>query len=324
MESFKKHNCIKSSETTAENITEKTYENTAKNKNGHTMYALNDAWKGVLLIVLSAFCYSLMSLFVRLAGDLPTFQKSFFRNLVAAIVGFALLLKSRSLKIEKSSLPALIGRTIAGTVGILCNFYAIDAMNISDASILNKLAPFFSILFSILILKEKSTWKDLLLVAVAFSGALFVVKPSFQLEKSLPALIGVLGGLGAGLAYTFVRYLGKKGERNAVIVFFFSACSCLIMLPFAIAQYQPMELAQLGWLLLAGIAASGAQFSVTAAYACAPAKDISVYDYSQVLFTAVWGALFLTEFPDFLSIIGYIIIIGAAFVKYLLSRKRKN
>ena len=159
---------------------------------------------------------------------------------------------------------------------------------------------------------------------MAFCGALFVVKPSFQIEKSLPALIGVLGGLGAGLAYTFVRYLGKKGERNAVIVFFFSACSCLIMLPFAIAQYQPMELAQLGWLLLAGIAASGAQFSVTAAYACAPAKDISVYDYSQVIFTAVWGALFLMEFPDFLSIIGYIIIIGAAFIKYLLSRKRKN
>ncbi|MBQ1942527.1 MAG: DMT family transporter, partial [Clostridia bacterium] len=201
MEPFENKNSIKPSE------------NTAKNKNGHTMYAMNDAWKGVCLIVLSAFFYSLMSLFVRLAGDLPTFQKSFFRNLVAAIVGFALLLKSRSLKIEKSSLPALIGRTIAGTVGILCNFYAIDAMNISDASILNKLAPFFSILFSILILKEKSTWKDLLLVAVAFSGALFVVKPSFQLEKSLPALIGVLGGLGAGLAYTFVRYLGKKGER---------------------------------------------------------------------------------------------------------------
>ena len=298
-----------------------------KNKKNHpTIYALNkkqSALQGVFFIVLSAFFYSLMSLIVRRSGDVPTFQKSFFRNLVATAVGFALLLKSGSLKMKKGSLPALLGRTIAGTVGILCTFYAIDRMNISDASILNKLAPFFSVVFSILILKEKASWKDWALVTVAFGGALFVVKPSFSLTKSLPAFIGVLGGLGAGLAYTFVRYLGKRGERNAVIVFFFSGISSLVMLPLALWQYKPMTLAQTGWLLLAGVAASGAQISVTAAYTYAPAKEVSVYDYSQVLFTALWGALFLAEFPDWLSVIGYVIIIGAAVVKYLTSRKKK-
>lgn len=277
---------------------------------------------GIVYIVLSAFCYSLMSLFVRLAGDLPTFQKAFFRNFIAALVGLSLLLKSGSFKMQKGSLPALLGRSIAGTVGILCNFYAIDNMNISDASILNKLAPFFSIVFSILILKEKAGWKDWLLVALAFSGALFVVKPSFAISQSLPAVIGVIGGLGAGLAYTFVRKLGNHGERTAMIVFFFSAFSCLTMLPMAIVGWQPMSLAQTGFLLLAGVAASGAQFTVTKAYTFAPAKEISVYDYSQVLFTALWGALFLTEFPDYLSVIGYVIIIGAAVIKYVLSHKK--
>ncbi len=300
----------------------KSSKNQAETENGHTMYEVNTAFRGVLLIILSAFFYSLMSLFVRLAGDLPTFQKAFFRNLVAALVGFVMLAKSGSFKMQKGSFPALLGRTIAGTIGVICNFYAIDNMNISDASILNKLAPFFSVIFSILILKEKASWKDWTLVIVAFIGALFVVKPSFAFEKSLPALLGVLGGLGAGLAYTFVRYLGKKGERNAVIVFFFSFCSCLVMLPMALLQYQPMTWMQIVWLLLAGVAASGAQFSVTAAYTYAPAKEISVYDYSQVLFTALWGGLFLMQFPDGWSIVGYVIIIGAAVVKYLLSRKK--
>jgi len=305
------------------------YEMKDKNeKNNPTMYALKNkkqyALGGVFFIILSAFFYSLMSLFVRLAGNLPTFQKAFFRNFIATFVGFALLIKSGSLKMQKGSLPALIGRTIAGSIGVICNFYAIDRMNISDASILNKLAPFFSVVFSILILKEKASWKDWVLVALAFCGALFVVKPTFSSAESLPAFIGVLGGLGAGLAYTFVRYLGKKGERNAFIVFFFSGCSCLIMLPMAIVQYQPMNFMQVVWLMLAGVAASCAQLSVTAAYTHAPAKDISVYDYSQVLFTALWGALFLAEFPDWLSVIGYVIIIGAAVAKYLTSRKRKE
>ncbi len=283
----------------------------------------NGAWKGISCILLSAFFYSLMSLFVRLAGELPTFQKAFFRNLVAAFVGLALLIKSGSLKMQKGSLPALLGRSIAGTVGILCNFYAIDNMNISDASILNKLAPFFSVVFSFFLLKEKAGWKDWLLVGVAFLGAVFVVKPSFGLEKSVPAIVGVVGGLGAGLAYTFVRYLGKRGERASVIVFFFSAFSCIAMLPMAIIGYQPMSWAQVGFLLLAGCAASGAQFSVTAAYTFAPAKEISVYDYSQVLFTALWGGVFLSQFPDYISIIGYVIIIGAAVTKYWIAKKSK-
>ena len=292
-----------------------------ENKKHPTMYAMNNHLQGIVLIILSAFFYSLMSLFVRLAGDLPTFQKAFFRNFIAMVFGFALLVKRGSFKMQKGCLPAHIGRTIAGSIGVICNFYAIDHMNISDASILNKLAPFFSVVFSIFLLKEKASWKDWALVAVAFCGALFVVKPSFSSTASLPAFIGVLGGLGAGLAYTFVRALGKKGERNAFTVFFFSGCSCLIILPMAVVQYQPMAWGQVGWLLLAGLAASGAQFTVTAAYTCAPAKDISVYDYSQVLFAALWGRLFLSQFPDWLSVIGYAIIIGAAVVKYTLSRK---
>ena len=83
-----------------------------------------------------------------------------------------------------------------------------------------------------------------------------------------------------------------------------------------ILQYQAMEPMQVVWLLLAGLAASGAQFSVTAAYKYAPAKEVSVYDYSQVLFTAVWGMLFLGQFPnDLWVILGYVVIIGAAVLK---------
>ena len=158
----------------------------------------------------------------------------------------------------------------------------------------------------------------------AFCGALFVVKPTFSSTASLPAFVGGLGGLGAGLAYTFVRKLGKNGERNAFIVFFFSGVSTLVMLPLAALQYQPMTLAQTGWLLLAGVSAGCAQLSVTSAYTCAAAKDISVYDYSQVLFTALWGGIFLSQFPDGWSVLGYVIIIGAAVAKYLLSRKKKS
>ena len=277
---------------------------------------------GVLCILLSAFFFSLMSVFVRLSGDLPTFQKALFRNAVAAVTAFCLLVRSRSFAIKKGCFLPLLARAVAGTVGIIGNFYAIDHMYVSDASLLNKLAPFFSVIFSFFILKEKASWKDWLLVFIAFFGALFVVKPSFDLSKSIPALVGVLGALGAGLAYTFVRYLGGKGERASIIVFYFSVFSTAAVLPMAIADFQPMTAAQVVFLLLAGLAASVAQFALTTAYSFAPAKEISVYDYSQVLFAAIWGVLFFSELPDWISFIGYAIIISAALVKYFLGKKK--
>lgn len=44
--------------------------------------------KGMVMIILSAFFFACMNVSVRLAGDLPSVQKSFFRNLVAAFCGY--------------------------------------------------------------------------------------------------------------------------------------------------------------------------------------------------------------------------------------------
>lgn len=105
--------------------------------------------------------------------------------------------------------------------------------------------------------------------------------------ESVPALLGALGGAGAGFAYTCVRRLGKGGVHGSVIVLAFSAFSCISVIPGVILTYAPMTAFQFVSLLLAGAAAAGGQFSITAAYTKAPAKEISVFDYTQVLFAAL-------------------------------------
>lgn len=273
--------------------------------------------QGIMYIIMAAFFFACMSFFIRKAGNLPTMQKGFFRNVVAMFAAAVMLLRTEDkFKIKKGSIPSLLMRAICGTIGLICNYYAIDHMNISDANILNKLAPFFAIIMSALILNEYANRFEWSMVIVAFIGALFVVKPTLDM-KCIPAVVAAIGGLGAGTAYTFVRKLGKQGERGPVIVMFFSTFSCIITLPFVIFDFHPMTLMQLIYLLIAGICAAAGQFTVTQAYAKAPAKDISVFDYSQVLFAAILGFLFLNQIPDIYSIIGYIIIIGAAIIKWI-------
>ena len=272
--------------------------------------------QGILYIILAGFCFALMTFFVRLSGDLPTMEKAFFRNGVALIVSIVMIIISgESIRIKKGAGFSLFMRCFCGTVGLICNFYAIDHLNIADANILNKLSPFFAIIMSYFILDEKAGIVQWICVAAAFIGAIFVVKPSFHMEFAY-AMVGVLGGFGAGIAYTFVRKLGAMKVKSPVIVMYFSLFSCLVTLPFIFFNFKPMTLKQLLFLIAAGICATGGQFSITTAYKKAPAGEISVFDYTQVIFAALLGFVFLGQIPDILSITGYVIIIGSAVFKW--------
>lgn len=280
---------------------------------------MKQRYQGIICIIISGFFFANMTFFVRLAGDLPSMQKAFFRNFIAFLVSFFILMKGKKRILpKKKSLVPLLLRSTFGTIGLVCNFYAIDHMNISDANMLNKLSPFFAIIMSYFLLKEKANKVEWGAVIVAFVGALFIIKPSFSVEF-LYALCGVMGGFGAGLAYVYVRKLGMMGEKGLIIVMCFSFFSCVFVLPFMIAQYKHMELWQLACLIGAGMFATGGQLSITAAYTKAPAKEISVFDYSQVVFAAILGFLFLNQKPDVFSVIGYVIIIGTAILKWMYS-----
>lgn len=279
---------------------------------------MNNRTKGVLCIIASAFCFSLMNMFVRLSGDLPTPQKSFFRNAVALAFAVVILLREgQKFHIGKGNLKYLLLRSGAGTLGILGNFYAVDHLAQSDASMLNKMSPFCVILFSYLILKEKLTRWQVLAVVTAFLGSLFVIKPTFSNLQLVPSLIGLLGGIGAGFAYTQVRILGLRGVKSTVIVAFFSGFSCLTMLPFLLLDYHPMTLAQLVILICAGLAAAGGQFGITKAYTYAAGREVSVFDYTQIIFSTLIGFLVFDQLPDGWSFVGYTLIIAAAIFIFL-------
>ena len=125
--------------------------------------------KGIGFILLAAFGFSLMTTFVKLSGDLPTFEKAFFRNFVAMVVFGIIMIKQHiSFIPEKKNVPDLFCRSFFGTLGLLCNFYAIDRLNIADANMLNKMSPFFAVIFSIIILKEKPKLVQIIGVITAF------------------------------------------------------------------------------------------------------------------------------------------------------------
>jgi drug/metabolite transporter (DMT)-like permease len=279
---------------------------------------LNNKTKGIIFIILSAFGFAMMSAFIKMSGDLPSFQKTFFRNIISLLVAFSLILNSKnSFFGKKENQKTLILRSFWGTLGIILNYYSIDRLVLSDANMLNKLSPFFVIIFSWLFLNEKINIKQILAILIAFIGALFIIKPAFNSEI-IPGIIGALGGVTAAAAYTCVRALSGKENPNT-IVFYFSFFSSIITLPLMLMSYTPMKIIQLTYLILAGIFASLGQFGITFAYKYAPAREISIFDYSNIIFSALISLFLFGILPDYLSVIGYIIIFLASLYMFIFN-----
>lgn len=278
--------------------------------------------KGILLLVLSSFCFALMSAFVRLSGDLPFFQKVLFRNAVSVAVAGGVLLKRR--------IPPRVGagcgvplalRVFCGTVAVFCNYYAIDHLMLANSNSLSKLSPFFAILFAALFLGERVDRGQLACIALALMGSLFLIFPHVE-ALGLSAAVGLLGGVMSGGAHVALRALRRDGGMDgSTIVFIFSAVSTLVVLPANLLFWTPMTTGQIVYLLLAGSSCAAAQYALTNAYCYAPPKDISVYDSTQILFSGLLGYLLFGQVPDPMSWVAYFFITMASVLLFLYYRK---
>ena len=277
--------------------------------------------RGILAIVASAFGFALMALFVRLCDDyggaVSSFQKGFFRNVVALAIAAVAFGRARG-RGEACRLPSrgtwapLVLRAALGTCGIFANFYALSHITIAEGQTLNKTAPFFTVLFAWLFLGERAGRRQLAPLALAFVGVLLIAKPGFAGAEAFPLAMGLLGGVCAGGAYACVRGLRRHAVSPSFIVLFFSAFSCLASVPFMVAGFDPMTWRQVLILFGAGAGAALGQFGITLAYGFAAPREIAVYDYSNILFTAAFGLAFFGQFPDLWSLCGFAAIILAA------------
>lgn len=282
---------------------------------------MKDNKKAIIFILLSAFAFTLMSTCVKLIDSIPTYEKVFFRNLINLAVAIFILKKSKiSFWGEKKNRKALFARGVLGFLGVVCNFYSVTQMNLADASMLFNLTPFFVTLFAIFIMKEKILKIEYYSLFSAFVAVLLVIKPQFNISF-LGGLIGVLGAAFAGGAYTLVSHINKK-ENPATIVFYFTFVSVILTIPFMLYNFVVPDFKAFIYLILTGIFATMGQFMVTLAYKYGKPSEVAIYNYTSIIFALLLGYFIWKEIPDYLSILGSIILIGTGINLYI--QKRKN
>lgn len=275
--------------------------------------------KGILLMLMSALMFSAMQIVVHLTGDrIPLMEQVFFRSIVCAVMCFVILRKNKlPLFGEIKNQPLLFLRSGFGSLGIITLFYASARANQADVTILSKLSPFLITLFAFLFLKEEIAKIQVPALLIAFCGVLFVARPAFN-SNVLPLFMAFLNSIFSSVTYTLLAY--SKDKVNAfTIIMHFSVFGTVVSIPFFVTNIVVPDPKDLLLLLLMGVFGGFGQIALTYAYRMAPASEVSIYNYSGILFSMFLGYVVLGETVAHTSLLGGGLVILASLLTYRYS-----
>ena len=261
-----------------------------------------------------------MSLLVKAVGrGIPSQEIVLARGVVTAVLSWAMIRRA-GLSARGRERGLLLLRGVLGFAALSCFFYALVHLPLADATVIQYTSPVFTALIAALVLSEGMGSREVLGVGTGLAGVILVARPSFLFGGGStagldPVAVGVaLAGavLSAG-AYVTVRRLGRT-EDPLVVVLWFSVIVVAGSIPTAAPDL--VWPTPWGWVGLAGVgvATQVAQVYLTRGLKLERAGRATAVGYLQIVFAALWGALFFGEIPDAWSVAGALLVIGGTFL----------
>lgn len=277
--------------------------------------------KGIVYSILASLVFSLMNLFVKLVSkDIPSIEIVFFRSLVGSIITYCLM-KKHNVKFSKDNRSILFLRGLCGSLYLISYFYIISVLPLADVSILINLSPFFVIVFSAIILKEKIGRLKYLMLFVALAGTIITINPTSFNSYSIIALIGVFSAICSAGASISIRHLSKT-KNSYEIIFYFLFMALIVSTPMMWNKFIVPDLYELTLLILIGTVSYLGQYFLTKAYTYEKAPIVAGTRYISIAFNVFWGLVIWGEIPKTTTIFGGSMIVFACIYLALYKDKK--
>ncbi len=285
-------------------------------------HVISDKSKGMILILLSAFCYSVMTVLLKYVNGVPSIQKCFVRNVVTCLIAVTIMTREKNVwnHLNLKNGLCLFLRALFGTSSMVLYYYAVDRMLVANITILSMTAPFFSVLISAVLLHEKVKPYHILALLMAFVGIMLVAQPGGAQESVVPILAALFNAIFSAMGLVMTRILGKHHVDSGLVLLVSSLVGIAATVLLNGKQQIIIGINALMILLLSGVIGGIGNYFVTKAYGYAPAKEISIFDYSQIVFSMLLGLWLFAETPDSLSIVGYFLVTAAAVYMFQKTR----
>ncbi|QFU15691.1 DMT family transporter [Microvirga thermotolerans] len=250
-----------------------------------------------------------------MAAHYPIFQVAFLRFACGTLVATGVVAAVRPGWPSRETVAANLLRSVAAVVTAVSFFYALGQLPLAETLVLSFLSPMFIALFGMLMLREKVDGRIVLAIAVGFGGTLIVVLGQSDAAQAARSWSGVGAALLSAVTYAFsLVLLRQRAQRDRFmhIVFFQNIGPCVLVAPFALLVWQPLNGPHLAWFMVMGVLGVIGHILMATAYAKAEAARLAPLEYTALIWAAAIGYGVFSEIPTWATLGGGTLIVLAA------------
>lgn len=295
---------------------------------------INKTMLGVVFAAINAFMLGGMSLSAKWLGEyFGAIEVTFWRNLASVVLLFAWLIVIRNLDIFKTSRPkAHLFRSAIGTVGIALGMYTVSVMSLAETTVLLFTSPLFTVLLSVLFLKEKVGFYRMGAVLVGFMGVAITALPGIMDSANVFPILGLAAGLGwgffSGSVDATLRWMGTTENTYTTTMYFllFGVIACGLYWPFSVTPIDAIAMDDwpvvVGIIALLGFTGTTALLAKTQSYRLGEASIIAPIMYTMLIWSVAFDYLFWGRIPTWNVLLGAAIIVASNM--FILYREREK
>ncbi len=282
-----------------------------------------------LLMLVSALLFSLMAVCVKWAStQYDAGELVFYRSLIGVLF-ITVLSRARGTTL-RTTMPAMhFWRSASGVASLALWFYALGGLPLATAMTLNYMSSVWMALFllggAVMLGAARVDGRLVAAVLAGFAGVALVLRPALDQQQIWHGLAGLLSGLLAAMAYLQVTALGRAGEPEERIVFYFSLGGLAVgALWIALQGASGHTLRGVALLLAIGLLATTAQMMMTRAYRIGHTLSNASLQYLGIVFSFVFGVLLFDDPVTWMALAGMALIIAAGLTATLLRARQQH
>lgn len=273
---------------------------------------------GIFWMCMATLISSFSGALVReLAGQIPTFELVFFRNLIAVAVLIPIVRRQGVGLPGRAQWPVYGMRILFAFCAMVFLFYALARMPIADVYALQYTIPLFTILLAVLFLGQKADRHAWAACFIGFAGTLIVMRPGI-IEITLAALGAITAAFLSAGSNTTIKILSRTENAESITLWTNIGMLPLAFIPMLFVWVTPTA-EQWPLIIGVGVISSIGGYCFTRAVSSADARIVQPFQFSRMIFATAIGWIMFSELPDLWTWVGAAVIFGASY--YIVYRE---
>jgi drug/metabolite transporter (DMT)-like permease len=273
-------------------------------------------------MLVAGLLFACMGVFVKLgAAHFSNVELVFYRSFIGLFVVYALIRQQRG-SLRTPYWRGHLWRGLSGSIALMLFFYCITVLPLATAVTLNYTSPLFLTILTVWLFRDRFHLPLVSAIVLGFIGTVLLLHPTLEKEQIVPGLLGLSSGLLAGVAMFNVRELGKLGEPEWRVVFYFSLIASVFGgIGMLLTDIHPLTLPSIPLLLGLGVSATLAQLALTRAYTTGKTLVASTLSYGTIVFASLFGIILWGETLPTEGWLGIALIITSGVLSFKTSPK---